>query len=145
MLVAQDQLKHQEQTMTRFTPVPSECTLEDCGSYERFQVNKVQVYHRYNKESEVIWVPAFENLEGFEKHIVQGMGAYHHWYSSHTKLWYTNSFPMQEGYRPDVENWYQNYLKSTSTTLHEPTKPNRYARNIYSHVIWQTRNFYSRN
>lgn len=98
--------------MTRYYPVLSECTLEDCDSYERFQVNKVQVWHRYNKEGEAIWIPVFENLDNFEKHMVKEMGAYHHWYNKPMGVWYTNRFAMRKGLKPSIENWYQDYLKS---------------------------------
>jgi hypothetical protein len=102
--------------MTRYYPVLSECTLEDCGAYERFQVNHVQIWHRYAIEGEVVWIPVFENLEGIEKQLVERAGITHHWYNKHTKLWYTNRFAIREGLRPTIETWYQDYLKSRAAT-----------------------------
>jgi hypothetical protein len=109
--------------MSRYYPVLSECTLEDCGAYERFQVNKVQVYHRYAMSGDVTWMHAFENLEGVEKLLVEMAGGYHHWYSSHTKLWYINQHPMGQGSRPTIETWYQDYLKSRAATIDPPALP----------------------
>jgi hypothetical protein len=101
--------------MSRYYPVLSECILEDFGAYKRFQVNKCQIWHRYNKDDQPIWIPAFENLDDFEKHMVESMGVYHHWYNKPMGCWYTNRFPMREGLRPSIEVWYQDYLKSRAT------------------------------
>lgn len=97
--------------MTRITPPISEYTLEDCGTYERFQVNKAQIWHRYYNDGNIIWVPAFENLDDFDKHVLSAFGNYHHWYSIKDGLWYTNQAYMRKGLKPSVEEWYQDYLQ----------------------------------
>jgi hypothetical protein len=97
--------------MTRYYPVLSECTLEDCGAYERFQVNHVQVWHRYPNGGNIIWIAVFENLDDFDEHVMASFGNYHHWYSIKDGLWYTNQAYMRKGLKPSVEEWYQDYLQ----------------------------------
>lgn len=48
--------------MSRYYPVLSECTLEDYGAYERFQVNKIAIWHRYLNGGNIIWIAVFKNL-----------------------------------------------------------------------------------
>lgn len=98
--------------MSRYYPVLSECTLEDCGAYERFQVNRVQVWHRYFNGGNIIWIAVFENLNEFDEHVLATFGNYHHWYSVKEGLWYTKQSYMRKGLKPSVEEWYQDYLKS---------------------------------
>lgn len=114
--------------MTRITPPLSEYKLEDCGAYERFQVNDVQVWHRYLNGGNVIWIAVFENLDDFGEHVIARFGNYHHWYSIKEGLWYTNQAYMRKGLKPSVEEWYQDYLKSTSTAT-DPSSE------IYRNVI----------
>jgi hypothetical protein len=102
--------------MTRITPPISEYTLEDCGAYERFQVNKAQIWHRYYNDGNIIWVPAFENLDDFDKHVLSAFGNSHYWYSVKEGIWYTKSHSMLKGLQPVVETWYQGYLKSRAIT-----------------------------
>jgi hypothetical protein len=106
----------EEKTMSRIIPPLSEYTLEDCGAYERFQVNKKQVYHRYLNGGNIIWIAVFENLDDFDKHVMARFGNYHYWYSIKDRLWYTNQAYMRKGLKPSVEEWYQDYLKSRAST-----------------------------
>jgi hypothetical protein len=53
--------------MTRYYPVLSECTLEDCGAYERFQLTNGTVWHRYAMNGEIVWILIFADEEGSDK------------------------------------------------------------------------------
>jgi poly-gamma-glutamate capsule biosynthesis protein CapA/YwtB (metallophosphatase superfamily) len=109
--------------MTRITPPLSEYKLEDCGAYERFQVNEKQVYHRYNKDGDITWIPAFQSLNEVEQLLFDRYKRCTHTYKAENGLWHMGEAAMGKGMRPSVEEWYQNYLKSRVAASRPASEP----------------------
>jgi hypothetical protein len=109
--------------MSRYYPVLSECTLEDCGAYERFQVNHVQVWHRYLHSGNIIWIAVFKDLDGVD---MEASNEIHYWYSKCLKSWYLNQRSIGD-MRPSIEVWYQDYLKSRAVTTCPASEASTYS------------------